>query len=417
MAGPSIQVIRPGETRKRFHRRPNFPIAGTMKPFGLYPIMAHLVLPGETLKSAITKWTVISMPLKNPIGGCWLESWLFYVKLTDIDRDLGEMFISDSFSTSGYTAGSTASKMFTKTGQIKWIEMCVNRIRDAYFINEGENPVTMAFPDLLIPMMKLNQRSWYQNIIFEPAEVAVDTTGAQDMTEQLRAWQMVQQMQMTEITYESYLEQYGVSSMKLGVGEPEILRYARSWTKPVNHVDPSTGTPSSAWVWNDEMKTEKDKRFQEPGFIVQMAGLRPKMFNSKQVYSMLGELWGFSDWYPAYNLTDPTAGIKRISSETDVMSDMNAAEGEVQMLYDSRDLLSHGEQFINDATDNPYPIPMAGGMSWLAADDPVDIRGEYPRISDIEGLFVDDTNESGQRAYYEGLTSLTIAGHVTDTTL
>lgn len=125
---------------------------------------------------------------------------------------------------------------------------------------------------------------------------------------------------------------------------------------------------------------------------------------------------GLLSWYPAYNLQDPTAGIKRISSETPVMGDLNAAEGEVQMLYDQRDLLSHGEQFINDATDNPYPIPMSGGMSWLAADEPTDIRGEYPRISDIEGLFVEPTNESGQRAYYEGLTSLTIAGHVTDTT-
>lgn len=414
---PNITIVQPGETRKRFHRRPNFPIAGTMRPFGLYPIMIHPVLPGETLKSGKARWSVISQPLVNPLSGAWLESWFFYVKLTDIDRDLGEMFISDSMSTSGYTLGTGRRQLFTGTGGINWVFLCLDKIRSAYFKNEGESDEDMASPDGTIPKMKINNKSWYQNIMLEPAEVALDTTGERDFREQMSAYDMVTQMQMTELSYESYLEQYGVSSMRTGLGEPEILRFSRSWTKPTNHVDPSSGTPSSAWVWNDEMVLEKDKRFNEPGFIIMLGGVRPKMMNGMLVNTLCQNMWGFSDWYPAYNLTDPQAGIKRIGTDDDVfLSTINAAEGEVQCLYDQRDLLSHGETFVNDIVNNPYPHPFSTGHSLVAAASPQDQRGEYATHDDIDNLFVGSA-ESAVRCQYEGIVGLTIAGHVTDTTL
>ncbi len=410
-----VQVIQPGETRKRFHRRPNFPIAGGLKPFGLYPIMCHPVLPGETLKSATSKWTVISQPLKNPFVGAWLESWWFYVKLTDLDRDLGQMFISDDYSTSGWTAAAARERYFTYSGAIDWIRKCTERCHDAYFISEGEATEGMTSPEVSIRKIKLNNRSWYQNLMFEPAEVALDTTGERDHKDQMTAWEMLNQMQMTELSYESYLEQYGVRSMRLGIGEPEILRFTRSWTKPTNVIDATDGKPTSAWVWNDEMKLEKDKRFDEPGFIIQLAAVRPKMYQGAQLNSMVGEMWGFSDWYPAYNLTDPTAGIKRIGSDNLIWeTTWNAAEGEVQLLYDVRDLLSHGEQFINDHSPN-YPWPKANGWSGIAAASPANVRGEYCDNAAIDDLFV-GAADNQERCYYEGITSLTIAGHVQDTT-
>lgn len=410
-----VQVIQPGETRKRFHRRPNFPIAGSLKPFGLYPIMCHPVLPGETLKAAKSKWTVVSQPLVNPFCGAWLESWMFYVKLTDLDRDLGQMFISDDYSTSGWQSGTDRERMFFKGTAIQWIEKCTNRIHDAYFLSEGETAETMGGTDGAIRRIKLNARSWYQNLMFEPTEVALDTTGERDHVEQMSAYQMVQQMQMTELSYESYLEQYGVKSMRLGIGEPEILRFTRSWTKPTNFIDPADGSPSSAWVWNDEMVIEKDKRFDEPGFIIQMAAVRPKMYQAGQVASLVGSLWGFSDWFPAYNLTDPAAGIKRIGTDDPVfLSTLNAAEGEVQMLYDHRDLLSHGEQFVND-TSLKYALPMAAGWDTQAAASSAAARGEYADNTSVEAIFV-GTSDNQERCLYEGITSLTIAGHVQDTT-
>ncbi len=412
-----IQIIQPGQTRKRHIRRPNFPIAGAMRPFGLYPIMCHPVLPGETLKSATSKWTVISQPLVNPFVGAWLESWMFYVKLTDINRSLSEMFISDTFSTSGFTTGTARAPYFNWAGGIDWIAMASERVHDAYFISEGENTRVLTVD--FVRKIKLNNRSWYQNLMFEPAEVALDTTGERDHDAQMTAWQMLAQMQMTELSYESYLEQYGVSSMKLGIGDPEILRFTRSWTKPTNVIDPTNGTPTSAWVWNDEMKITKDKRFEEPGFLLQMAAIRPKMYQAGQVASMVGNMWGFTDWYPAYNLTDPTAGVRRIGTDNEVfLSTLNEAEGEVQLLYDHRDLLNHGEQFVNDFTPQhalPFADSESGGWQTIAAADPADVRGEYASDQSIQDIFSGTTNDT-EKCLYEGMTSLTIAGHVTDTT-
>lgn len=383
-----------------------------MVPFGLYPILCHPVLPGETLKAATTRWRVLSMPVKHPLAGAWLESWIFYVKLTDIDRELGQMFVSDSYSTSGWTRGSSSDRYFTASGQIDWVKHCLDRVVESYFLNEGETARTIGG----VPQTKLNVQSWYQNLMFKPAEVSTDTSSPGDTYANLSGWQMLQQMQMTELTYEKYLEQYGVQSMRLGVGQPEILRYSRSWTQPVNTVNPSSGAPSSAWVWSDEMKSEKDKRFDEPGFLLQVACVRPKMFQQEVLYSMVGNLWGFTDWFPAYTLQDPTAGVREIGT-TDVVFDplLNGSESNAPLLYDHRDLLNHGEQFINDRTNNPYNLPYATAMSLLAAASPEDVRGEYAASADVDGLFVGATTAT-RLCYYEGMAQMTIAGHITDTT-
>ena len=383
-----------------------------MVPFGLYPILCHPVLPGETLKSAVTRWRVLSMPVKHPLAGAWLESWLMYVKLTDIDRTLGQMFVSDSYSTAGWTAGADSARFFVRSGQIRWVQECLEKCVEAYFLNQGETQRSIDG----VPQMKLNAVSWMQNLMFRGTETALDTSSPGDTYADLAGWQMLQQMSMTELTYEKYLETYGVRSVDLSTGQPEILRYARSWTQPVNHVDPSSGTPASAWVWSDEMKSEKDKRFDEPGFIIMLAGVRPKMFGLQVYSSMVGTLWGFTDWFPSYQLTDPTAGVRQIQT-TDSIFDpaLNASEAAATLLYDHRDLLTHGEQFVNDRTNNPYSLPLSTGMSLLAAASPEDVRGEYCTSADVNNLFVGAT--TGTRlCYYEGMTQLVISGQIRDTT-
>ena len=407
-----LQVVQPGQTRTRVSRRPNFPIAGTLVPFGLYPIMCHPVLPGETLKSAVTRWRVLSMPIVHPLAGAWLKSWLFYVKLTDISRDLGQMFVSDSYSTSGWTASGHSARYFVKSGKIKWVQECLERCVEAFFLNQGETTRTIDG----VPMAKLNQVSWMQNLMFRGSETATDTSSAGDTYADLSGWQMLQQMQMTELTYEKYLETYGVKSVNLATGQPEILRYSRSWTQPVNHVNPADGTPASAWVWSNEMKMEKDKRFDEPGFLLQVACIRPKLLQAGILTSMVGNLWGFTDWFPSYQLSDPTAGVRQIQT-TDSIFDaaLNASEGAATLLYDHRDLLTHGEQFVNDRTNNPYTLPEASAMSLLAAATPEDVRGEYANSTDVNDLFVGATTAT-RLCYYEGMTQLVISGQVMDST-
>lgn len=405
----AIQVIQPGANRRRARRSPNFPVAGVMKPYGLYPVFAHPVLPGETMNSATLKWRVLSMPVKHPLAGAWLESWFVYVKFTDLDRALGEMFINDNFGSTGYTASADSARYFVKSGQIDWLRLITERIHDAYFIGDGETPRTVDG----VRQAKMSVASWYQNQIFEPADTATAVTDPSDTYENLTGWQMLQQMQMTELTYEKYLQQYGVQSIKAAEGDPEILRYARSWTQPVNSVEPSTGAPSSAWIWSDEIKLDKAKRFTEPGFVVCLAAVRPKFYQRNLQASLIGNLWGFTDWFPVYTLDDPTAGVRKISSDDPVFDPAVLAGGPADgLLYDHRDLLSHGEQFVNEWS-GPYPLPATSSLLAGSGADPQDLRGEYALPADIDALFVGATNKF---AYYEGIGRLDIAGHITDTT-
>jgi len=407
----SIKILQPGERRTRKRRTPNFPMAGVMKPFGLYPLMCHPVLPGETLNSFNMKYRCLSKPISHPLAGAWMETWLVYVKLTDLDRDLGNMFIDDTYSTTGYTS-TGSSRYFTASGQIDWVKLCTERVHDAYFMDDSEIARTIDG----VRQTKLSAMSWYQNCMFKPADDAPTGTDIGGDYAERDAFMMMQQMNMSELTYEKYLEQYGVSTIRRAEGDPEILRYARSWTLPVNTVEPTTGAPSSAWVWSDDVKADKDKRFSEPGFLLALGAVRPKMYQKHLATSMVGELWGFSDFFPAYTLEDPTAGIKTLSSSSAVFhADHRTDVGDKDLLIDSRDLLSHGEQFVNEFGGTPFPIPLSTGLTAEDADDNANLRGEYATSTDIDGMFVSATS-TDKFCYYEGIAHAVISGHIQDTT-
>lgn len=412
----SMRVVTPGETRTRVKRKPSFPVAGRIKPFGLYPVMATPVLPGETLTEFEQKASIISMPIKNPLVGAWHEQWLVYVKLTDINHDLAKMFISNDHPTTGYTSTIASDRHFTNVGQIAYIELATEAVWNGYFADEGE---TMRLIDT-VPQIKRSNVDWTQNLMFTPDDLVVDDLPS-NPEGQLTGMQIMALAGMSEITYEKYLAQYGVSSAATAemLGKPEILRYTRSWTKPVNQIDPATGAPSSAWAWSGTFSNDKPRRFDEPGFLVLLQAIRPKMYTDALRYSIVGDMWGFRDFFPAYNLTDPAAGIMEIMTD-DLAFHPNFGPNGVDahsILYDHRDILNHGEQFINSYADNPYPFPMITTQrATLDTAKIQDLRGQYASNTDIDGLFVGTTADK-RCAFYEGIVQLTINGHVKDTTL
>lgn len=400
---------------ERKPRKPNFPIAGQIFPYALTPIWFHPVLPGETMKSCTIRNVRISQPVQNPIEGVWFEDWIFYVKLTDIDKSLGDQFMRDGESQSGWTASSDQNRFFVKNGQINWFKHCYDKIVEDYFTDEGETVPTID----QLAQLKLNNSSWYNNLIFEPADTAIPTDDARNTYEELTKWAMLQMMEMTEIGYEEHLEQYGVRSVEPIDGKCEVLRYARKWTRPTNAVDPSSGSPSSAWYCGDDIKADKDKRFTEPGFIVHLSAIRPKMYNNTLWgVSMANELWGLQDWFPPALLDDPTAGVRELDLATRnrvYPADKTTPASTKSLIYDHRDLLSHGETFINtQQSDLPYRLPVATGMSALDTADNAELQNKYCSTQDVKDLFVGDGVDKW-RVQYGGMASLTVLGHVKDT--
>lgn len=406
----NIQTITTNTAPKRKTRTPAFPMAGTLTPFGLYPVMGHMVLPGETLQSASFKMRHTSLPLASPNAGAWLESWLVYFKLTDLDEDLKESFISDDMSTSGYTAAGDGDRYFQKAGDIEWIKMCTKKFYESYFRHETE-PLGAYKTIDGVPQVKLNNRSWYQNMMYKDADAAVPVNDASDLYKHLQDYQILQQMGMVEMTYEKYIESYGVSNFTEKT-DPEILRFSKSWTLPSNVIEPTTGTPTSAWLWNDEIKMEKAKRFKEPGFVMLFQCVRPKMYQANIQRSMLGDMWGFSDWFPIYTVDDPTAGVKEMATDSTIFTAASRTDpSEKTMIYDQRDLLMHGEQFINNFSP-PYDLPMSTGLTMEDDADPEDLRGEYATSGDVDNLFTG----ASPNLWYEGMGFMTISGHVVDHT-
>lgn len=420
-----LQIVQPGETRTRKTRRPQFPLAGTMRPYGLYPMWATPVLPGETLKSAEMKYRLLSMPIKHPLAGAWFETWMVYVSLTDMDEALAEMFISSDMATTGYVAAADNPRYFVKAGQIDYIKMAMDTITAAYFRDE-EEPGTYTIDG--VPMASRMNWDWAQNLQFQPAGLQhqklsgmATETATGSLQDTYSAFDIMRLTGMSELTYERYLQQYGVSKKEAAVQAriPEILRYTRSWTVPTNTVEPTTGRPSSCWAFGETIKAEKPRRFDEPGFVICIGCVRPKLFDPTLVASMVGELWGFADWFPVYNLADETAGLKSfLLSEQKVLTGTGTPTTS-RLLYDHRDLLSHGEGFVNNWS-GPYDLPSITSRSVADATVYPDLRAKYPTTSDIDALFVeadaDEPDATRMQCFYEGIASVEISGHVVDTT-
>lgn len=397
-----IQVAQPGKARKRVTRTPNFPISGGMSLMGLYPWMYHPVLPGETLKMISAKATVVSPPLAGPLTGAWLETFNFYVRLTDIDQELGEMFIGGTTS-SQYTRGADNNANFVKAGERNWCALAMQQIYRHFFLDEGEADRTLSHG---VFETKLIKSDWAESQVklsdYDGADALA--TEVDELTPQVQAFMAMRQMGMSEMSYDEYLKMYGVRTVTVEEGKPEMLSYRRYFTKPSNVLDPATGAPTGAWYWNVDEKNDKPKMFKEPGFVISCAVVRPKVFDSVQVSSVCGSMWGFEDWFPVYTLDDPAAGI--VKETLDDMSFLSLT-GTTEYYRDRRDLLYHGEQFNNRLQNHTVPED----ASRVAGATDQDLRGMY---------LVDDTNlfaSAGPTITdYDGIVSLNIAGHIQDNT-
>ena len=410
-----LQIVQPGQVRTRKRRRPSFDLAGTIRPFGLYPIWATPVLPGETLTKAEVKYRVLSMPIKHPLFGAWFETWMVYCPLTAIDEGLAQMFISEDVPTTGFTAAADRPRYFTKAGQIDYVKLATDRFVQAFFRDEEEPSWNTRLIDSDIHLLRRQSMDWAQNLAFVPTDMDA-TLLPSEMPEEgtLTPLEIMRLSGMSEVTYEKYLQQYGVTAKKAekAASLPEVLRYTREWTTPTNTIEPTSGKPSSCWTWGGTIGAEKNKRFDEPGFVIMYACMRPKLLDQTITSSMVGELWGFKDFFPVYNLDDPSAGLKVLDSANKTMT---RPGGSVDpLLYDHRDLLAHGEQFVNDWA-GPYSLPLIGTRNLADGQSYPNLRGWYPTGATADSLFV-DTVGVYKGCYYEGLASVEISGHVVDTT-
>lgn len=354
---------------KRAMRRPQNPFSLHIKPYQVQPSYIHPVLPGESLKNAFVQMRCVSDPLVDKLAGWWLEHYVFYVKHTDlaIKADLVEMHLDATKDMSALA--SAANVKHFHNGGINFVQACLDKVVEWYFRDEDEaEPAAIAG----LPPCKINHDGWWESAklaseapVFDHElpgdDPQIPSNAPAGYTDEYEQWERMVAIGMTDATFEDYLRTFGVKVKKDDAADeqgtrPELLRYVQKFTYPTNTVEPSTGVPSSAAVWSEQFKLDKDRYFREPGFIFGCTVVRPKVILENITGSMTAYMDKFDNWLPAILSGMPFTSLKEFQSGT----------GPAPLAYlepywaDMRDLFIYGEQFRNhDASGvgNGLPLP------------------------------------------------------------
>jgi hypothetical protein len=206
----------------------------------------------------------------------------------------------------------------------------------------------------------------------------------------------------TTLDYDDYLRQYGIKTPEIEreeeTSKPELLRYMRDWTYPANTVD-ATGQVSSLWSWSVQERADKARLFKEPGFIVGLTCVRPKVYLSKMGGAGVGMLGNALQWLPKALETAEFTALKQFAAGAGPV--LGQTDG---YWVDVRDLLLHGDQMLN--------VPLTTTDAGLVALPTPTMQKRYVSQADIDGLTVTANAVCRQ----DGVLKLTIAGTVREVT-
>lgn len=424
----SVAAPNPVPRTGRVMRRPQHNFYVRVRPFQIQPIVLAPVLAGETMKNLLLQARVVTDPIKNPLIGWWHEYYFFYVKLTDIDEYNGQENTENSALVSmllnNPSFAKTANAVYSETalasmyrragavgaGSLGFTRYCLKKVVLDWFRPEQETDITAAGLLNSEPVAAINHTSWLDSLTLASAIVRPDvnvdinanaTITASEVEEALRRWQWARSTGLTDMTYEDYLDSFGVKTqVEHVVGRSELIRYVREWTYPTNTVEPTTGVPASACSWSIQERADKDRFFKEPGFIFGVTCTRPKVYLKNLSGALGNELDRALDWLPAHLRADAWSALKQYTASTGPASGVTA-----DYWIDIRDLFMYGDQYTDDlsATDRNYvSLPSAAGGK------------RYPTTADVSALF--KTATTAEFVRQDGVCSLSILGTQQDYT-
>jgi len=368
-----VQLVNSREpAMRRAIRAPQHSFNLRVQPWQMAPFYIAPVLPGETMKNLRLMSRIVSDPIKDKLTGWWCEYYFFYVKHRDLDigDQLVQMHLSQAYDTSPLNSAANA-KHFHNAGGINFVGKCLDAVKLWYFRDDGE--AEPAAIDTL-PPAKIAVDGWWEslkkasNMPANDHELPGDNPQIPDdapagFATQYAHWEAMRAANLTAATFEDYLASFGVRMPQDESGEeeykrPELIRYVRRFTFPTNTVEPTTGVPSSAAVWSIEERADKDRFFKEPGFLFGVQVVRPKVHLSGVTGTLTSFMGKAYDWLPAILQDLPFMSLKSFATATGPAPVAFAEDYWVDM----RDLLLHGENFINNPDfKNTAALPTVAG--------------------------------------------------------
>lgn len=395
------------------------------------------------MKNLLLQSRAVSLTVKNPLIGAWIEYYFFYVKFSDMDFDHGsgqhigdalkDMIITPDRVMTDIDATAadelTYIKAVTTPGgsatQINYVFHCLRAVLESYFRDADEvyntsgsvisNGVSNEYLTHLKPGKDFTD-SLLQDTEFTSKDVDVDIDGdatitAQEVMFAMEKWQMLRQGNLTDMTFEDYLRAQGVNAGLAQAEEhkPELIRVIRDYSYPVNTVDPTDGDPSTAFSWSIAESANKDRFFSEPGFLFGATVFRPKIYMSGQTANMSSFLNRVQDWLPNAITQGHGEGTWKKFNGT-ATNTPNESDGPFDTIADDywidvKDLYLHGEQFVNftlsDSDAGLIAIPTTTGAR------------KYTTKAELDTLF--DGASCVDAMKQDGVVRLNILGQNVDT--
>lgn len=424
---PKIRVANAYRGQKRVMRYPQHPFQLRTRPFQIQPFLIAPIIPGETLKNCMVQSRVVTDPLKHSLVGWWTEYFLFYVKHRDINYHeqsdfLEQMMLNPGFDPSAYDDPADAIKFYHAAEGINFTRLCMETIVEWYFRDQGEDWDVATLDGL--PLAQITGKSWMDSLTIEPdfrtdTDVNLDINDdgditVQEMMDAQAHWEALRSAGLEDMDYEDFLRTFGVQIREPDASpnlyRPELIRYKREWTYPTNTVEPTTGVPSSAASWAVAFRADKDRFFKEPGFIVGLTVARPKTYSSQQKGSLAHEMKSALTWLPAMIHKDYEKSYATFTGTKgplpNVFEDAPDDPGPQTFFdykVDIRDLLIHGDQFVNFAADTA-----ASMVAFVEKDG----GRRYPDATSIDNLF----SGSNKSIRQDGIVTFAIAGRQRDNT-
>lgn len=409
--------LAPVSTTARVLRRPQYDFTIRQRPFAITPFLLAPVLPGETMQYLMLQARTVTEPINSALLGMWLEYYVFYVKhrdLTDIATDLEDMVlhVDDPFTT---VEASDDPTNYAAKGCVDWMHYCLKRVTEEYFRDEGEAWDTYKIGSYL-PAAKVmrGRETWMQSICdtadIEAIDTSVDldvqagtpdyvTLEGSDISDLLRNYEYLRDMQLVNMSYEDWLMTYGVKSAPEVSHRPELLRYMREWNMPSNVVA-ADSSPRYAVMWSTMERADKPRKFKEPGFIFGVTVLRPKAYMGLQHGQAAGLLNDAYGWLPAMLANQKESRLKSVSHTDLLLPDFTE-----DYTIDLGDIYTYGDQFCN------YTLADAPGALDLPQST---VNQKYPDGDDADSYFV--TPATNNYASTDGTVRLSIKTRTRDVT-
>jgi len=321
-------------------RSPRFPVNNQGKFARLVPFLKAPVVPGETMQKGRVQLRCQSLPIKYPLTGAYVEAALFFVPFRLVVPELEAFWLGNAANPLSVTAKlpvwfNAKSALFKQCYQ-EVVNFYYRTDEDAEY-SAGSEHAMLLNPDLTGEAQSLQD--------FEALDETIDAvTGGLTVREIDKAradLRYAQRQERMTGRYTDFLGQFGVNARDDTMIAPERLGSYRKFVHPSKSVDQSTGYTVQSYFHDVSMRISKRKRFNEYGFIIGVASIRPKVMLND--LTQVEELWTESGHWPHPKQPEE---LRRFNASTE----LGDVSGTTSFLSDS--YLRHGAKLSGAVNAN-----------------------------------------------------------------